>query len=73
MVDAGARPIDEVPRPGSRGTTVTFIHPKGSHGTLIELVEEWGCCFRSLGKNMKVHLVDGTYELSAIILELHPT
>jgi len=40
MVAAGAIPIDESPRPGSRGTTVAFIHPKGSFGTLIELVEE---------------------------------
>ncbi len=40
MVAAGAKPIDEAPRPGSRGTTVAFIHPKGSFGTLIELVQE---------------------------------
>ena len=40
MVEAGAKPIDQAPRPGSRGTTVAFIHPKGSFGTLIELVEE---------------------------------
>lgn len=40
MVAAGATPIDKAPRPGSRGTTVAFIHPKGSFGTLIELVEE---------------------------------
>ena len=40
MVSAGATPIDTVPRPGSRGTTVAFIHPKGSFGTLIELVQE---------------------------------
>jgi len=40
MVRAGARPIDLEPRPGSRGTTVAFIHPKGSFGTLIELVQE---------------------------------
>jgi methylmalonyl-CoA epimerase len=39
MVAAGATPIDAVPRPGSRGTTVAFIHPKGSFGTLIELVQ----------------------------------
>ncbi len=38
--DQGGRVIDEVPRPGSRGTTVAFIHPKTSFGTLIELVEE---------------------------------
>lgn len=32
--------IDETPRPGSRGTIVAFVHPKGAFGTLIELVEE---------------------------------
>ncbi|MDQ6784088.1 MAG: methylmalonyl-CoA epimerase [Actinomycetota bacterium] len=37
---AGARSIDDAPRPGSRGTTVAFLHPKASFGTLIELVEE---------------------------------
>jgi methylmalonyl-CoA epimerase len=40
MVDAGATALDKSPRPGSRGTTVAFIHPKGSFGTLIELVQE---------------------------------
>jgi methylmalonyl-CoA/ethylmalonyl-CoA epimerase len=40
MVAAGAIAIDQAPRPGSRGTTVAFIHPKGSFGTLIELVQE---------------------------------
>lgn len=37
---AGHRVIDEAPRPGSRGTTVAFVHPKGAFGTLIELVQE---------------------------------
>ena len=37
---SGARVIDEVPRPGSRSTTIAFVHPKTSFGTLIELVEE---------------------------------
>lgn len=37
---AGHRTIDERPRPGSRGTTVAFLHPSASFGTLIELVEE---------------------------------
>lgn len=37
---AGHRVLDEVPRPGSRGTTVAFVHPKALHGVLIELVEE---------------------------------
>jgi methylmalonyl-CoA epimerase len=36
----GGKLIDEVPRPGSRGTTVAFVHPKGALGTLIELVQE---------------------------------
>ncbi len=40
MVAAGAVAIDAEPRPGSRGTTVAFIHPKGALGTLIELVQE---------------------------------
>ena len=38
--DAGGRVIDEAPRPGSRGTTVAFVHPKTSFGTLIELVQD---------------------------------
>ncbi len=37
---AGHQVIDEVPRPGSRGTTVAFVHPKTAYGTLIELVQE---------------------------------
>jgi methylmalonyl-CoA/ethylmalonyl-CoA epimerase len=40
MRAAGATLIDQAPRPGSRGTTVAFVHPKGSFGTLIELVQE---------------------------------
>lgn len=38
--DHGGRAIDDAPRPGSRGTTVAFVHPKGAFGTLIELVQE---------------------------------
>ena len=37
---AGGRAIDQAPRPGSRGTTVAFVHPKTSFGTLIERVQE---------------------------------
>ena len=40
MIAAGATASDKAPRPGSRGTTVAFMHPKGSFGTLIELVQE---------------------------------
>lgn len=40
----GFRIIDEAPRPGSRGTTVFFLHPKGAPGVsldvLIEIVQE---------------------------------
>ena len=40
VTENGGRAIDQVPRPGSRGTTVAFVHPKGAFGTLIELVQE---------------------------------
>ncbi|MDA8355877.1 MAG: methylmalonyl-CoA epimerase [Actinomycetota bacterium] len=40
IVDHGGRAIDAAPRPGSRGTTVAFVHPKTAFGTLIELVQE---------------------------------
>ena len=36
----GARVVDEHPRPGSRGCTVAFLHPKGALGVLVELVED---------------------------------
>ncbi len=38
--EEGVEVIDQKPRPGSRGTTVAFIHPKSSFGCMIELVEE---------------------------------
>ena len=37
---AGVPLIDQAPRPGSRGTLIAFVHPKGLHGVLMELVEE---------------------------------
>jgi methylmalonyl-CoA/ethylmalonyl-CoA epimerase len=40
FLEHGGRAIDAAPRPGSRGTTVAFLHPKGAFGTLIELVQE---------------------------------
>ncbi len=36
---AGFEPVDAVPRPGAHGTRVVFLHPKGTHGVLVELVE----------------------------------
>jgi methylmalonyl-CoA/ethylmalonyl-CoA epimerase len=44
MKDNGFNIIDPAPRPGSRGTTVFFVHPKSraehAFGFLIEIVEE---------------------------------
>ena len=36
----GVRLVDEAPRPGSRGTTIAFVHPSGMGGVLVELVQE---------------------------------
>jgi methylmalonyl-CoA/ethylmalonyl-CoA epimerase len=38
--DEGVPLVDETGRPGSRGTTVAFVHPKGFRGVLVELVQE---------------------------------
>lgn len=38
----GARLIDERPRPGSRGTSIAFVHPRSLGGVLVELVQEAG-------------------------------
>jgi methylmalonyl-CoA/ethylmalonyl-CoA epimerase len=40
LKDGGFELVDEEPRPGSRGTTVAFVHPKAMDGVLIELVQE---------------------------------
>jgi methylmalonyl-CoA/ethylmalonyl-CoA epimerase len=37
---SGVPLVDDSPRPGSRGTTVAFVHPKGFRGVLVELVQE---------------------------------
>jgi methylmalonyl-CoA/ethylmalonyl-CoA epimerase len=39
MKESGFQMIDKAPRPGSRGTTVFFVHPK-SLGYLVEVVAE---------------------------------
>ncbi len=36
----GLRLIDEFPRPGAAGKRIAFLHPKSTHGVLIELSEE---------------------------------
>jgi methylmalonyl-CoA/ethylmalonyl-CoA epimerase len=39
MKESGFQIVDSAPRPGSRGTTVFFVHPK-SLGYLVEVVQE---------------------------------
>lgn len=36
---AGARLVDETPRPGAHDSTVAFLHPKSFGGVLVELCE----------------------------------
>jgi len=38
----GVRLIDDVPRPGSGGCLVAFIHPSSTGGVLLELVQRPG-------------------------------
>ena len=35
----GVKLIDETPRPGAHGMHIAFMHPKGTHGILMELVQ----------------------------------
>ncbi|HEX2022763.1 MAG TPA: methylmalonyl-CoA epimerase [Candidatus Thermoplasmatota archaeon] len=35
----GVRMLDETPRRGVEGTRIAFVHPKDTHGVLLELVE----------------------------------
>ena len=37
--DAGLKLIDEKPRIGAGGKKVAFVHPKSTHGVLLEFVE----------------------------------
>jgi len=39
---AGARLIDETPRPGAAGHLVAFIHPRSTGGVLVELLQAAG-------------------------------
>jgi len=38
--EAGLRLIDEEPRRGAHGKWVAFVHPKSTHGVLIELSQD---------------------------------
>ena len=39
---AGVRLIDERPRKGAHGNLIAFLHPKSTHGVLIELCQRAG-------------------------------
>ena len=39
LKESGVELIDETPRVGAGGTRMAFLHPKGAHGVLTELVE----------------------------------
>ena len=39
LKEKGIRLIDETPRPGAHGMSVAFMHPKSTHGILMELVQ----------------------------------
>lgn len=40
LQELGVRLVEDHPRPGSRGCTVAFLHPKHAMGVLVELVED---------------------------------
>ncbi len=42
LAHAGVRLIDTTAKPGAHGSRVAFVHPKGTHGVLLELVEQPG-------------------------------
>ena len=42
LKDRGVPLIDEIPRRGGRGHMVAFVHPKGNHGLLVELIQKPG-------------------------------
>ena len=39
LKEKGVPLIDEAPRKGGRGHMVAFVHPKGNHGLLVELIQ----------------------------------
>jgi methylmalonyl-CoA epimerase len=42
LKEKGVKLIDEKPRPGAHGMSVAFMHPKATHGILMELVQPVG-------------------------------
>jgi len=41
MKDKGVKLIDESPRKGAGGSKMAFVHPKSTHGILLELYEKY--------------------------------
>lgn len=39
LSDKGVRALGDAGRPGAYGNTVAFVHPKSTHGVLVELVQ----------------------------------
>lgn len=39
LLAKGMQMIDKKPRQGAHGATIAFLHPKATHGVMIELVE----------------------------------
>ncbi len=42
MDEKGVRLIDKQPRKGAEGLDIAFLHPKSTHGVLMELCEDKG-------------------------------
>jgi len=42
LKDKGVKLIDETPREGAHGMTIAFMHPRATHGILMELVQPTG-------------------------------
>jgi methylmalonyl-CoA/ethylmalonyl-CoA epimerase len=40
LKERGVELIDAIPRTGAHGSKIAFLHPRSSHGLLIELVEK---------------------------------
>ena len=39
LTEKGVRLIDQTPRYGAGGARIAFLHPKATHGVLLELCE----------------------------------
>ena len=40
LKEKGVRLVNKEPVPGAHGTRIAFLHPKGTRGVMLELVEE---------------------------------